>query len=748
MAELLWVLAGLVALLAFTGWLSLRLRLPSAVGYLLVGVMLPRSVTDDRLQQIIHLEEVAHIAVLTLLFFIGLELDLRTLRKVLHDTRVVSVFNILVPVVFIAGFARIFGWALQEAIVLGIALSLSSTIFGERLSSAPGFPNVARQRMLGVLLAEDVAAGALIALIALMAGGNQGGTWLEPVTAIGILVVALAVLAAIALLVVPRFIDAMARIHSLELVILVSGALLLGFSAAADWAGSAELGAFLAGMAAAEAGSRFTIRNALASLKSISLALFFFASGLIVDPYLALQQWPLVLACVGLVVVSKVLVHTPSSMAAGLGLVDSLRVGFAMSPMGEFGLILVSAAVAGGIAHPALSATVTGAIVGLLIVSPLLMKAAPGLAQLAGRTPRGVAAPLQAMVQSMRRRKMAATREKPGRGYARLVAAVMFIVVIFAATVAANNELHNRLPSTNPLLITVGVFASGLALTAPLLYQAFVGYRAIVHSLLAVTDPPRLADRLKIRVADAIAVMAALLLILAVAAALGASWAVLVVSLVVAVVAAVVAWHQLSRLTQTLESSLARVLGSDNDVAPTLLDEALHRYGWDFRVFAITLPPASSLVGQTIAQSRLRKATGATIAVIKRGSQEIVNPGIGERFRTGDTLVLVGDPSQLARAEALLGADEHSLRMAAESRVASVVDAEVEAGSWLLSPEGLREDLEEKTGVIVVGSWHRGAEHPVAWVGSSSVQPGDRLIAIGNPLQLERFRQLLRKVSP
>ncbi|HET6398614.1 MAG TPA: cation:proton antiporter, partial [Candidatus Thermoplasmatota archaeon] len=135
MADLLWVLAGLTALLAATGLLCLRLRLPPALGYLLVGVALPKALTDARLQEIIHLEEVAHVSVLILLFFIGMELDLRTLRKVLRETRVVSIFNILVPALFVTGIARLAGWSLLEAVVLGIALSLSSTIFGERLSA-------------------------------------------------------------------------------------------------------------------------------------------------------------------------------------------------------------------------------------------------------------------------------------------------------------------------------------------------------------------------------------------------------------------------------------------------------------------------------------------------------------------------------------------------------------------------------------------------------------------------------------
>jgi monovalent cation:H+ antiporter-2, CPA2 family len=740
-AELLWVLAGLTALLALTGWVCQRIRLPPALGYLLVGVALPEAVTDARLQEIVHLDEVSHVAVLILLFFIGLELDLRTLRKVLHETRVVSVFNIVVPALLVTGVARLFGWTVQQALVLGIALSLSSTIFGERLSSGRDFPATARRRMFGVLLAEDVAAGALLAMLAVLAGGSTGGDWTEPVMAIGLLLVALVVLAAIALVIVPRVIDSVTSLHSQELTILVSGAMLLLLGAAGDWAGSGELGAFLAGMAAAEAGSRFVVRNALSGLRNISLALFFFASGLIVDPLLALSQWPLVLASAAVVVASKVLVHTPSAMAKGLTLQDSLKVGFAMSTVGEFSLILVTAAAAGGLAHPALSATVTGTIVGLLLLAPVLMLGSRALAASLERFPKPVARPVQAMFQGLRRERPASKKKLRKRDVARNIAAVIVVLVIVLTAIAANGWLPTRFPNVDALYLSSIVFGLALAVGAPFAYQLYRAYRRTMRALLLVPDNPRRADTLKLRAADALVLSMLLMLAVPVAFLSGASGFLIASSLLLATIVAIVGWRHLSRLTHTLEGTVARVLGSDED-APVLLDKAIGIYGWDFRVAAINLPYDSSLVGQTLSDVSLREKTGATVAVIKRGGREIVNPPPTERFRFGDTVILLGDPGQIARAEALLEAGEEPLRMAAESRTATVADIEVEPESWFAQAARTRAEVEQKTGAIILGEWHRGADHPVDWRDDHLPTPGDRIIALGAPLQVSRLKLL------
>ncbi|HLF17059.1 MAG TPA: cation:proton antiporter, partial [Candidatus Thermoplasmatota archaeon] len=156
------------------GWIAHRLGLPPALGYLAVGMAFAPSVDATPDMPTEALSKTAELAVLPLLFFIGLELDLRTLRRVLSETAVASVLNILIPTAAVMAAAFLWGWGTTEALVLGLAVSLSSTIFGERLSGSAGFPREIRQRVLGILIAEDVAAGAILALLAVLGGVGEG----------------------------------------------------------------------------------------------------------------------------------------------------------------------------------------------------------------------------------------------------------------------------------------------------------------------------------------------------------------------------------------------------------------------------------------------------------------------------------------------------------------------------------------------------------------------------------------------
>lgn len=62
----------------------------------------------------------------------------------------------------------------------------------------------------------------------------------------------------------------------------------------------------------------------------------------------------------------------------------------------------------------------------------------------------------------------------------------------------------------------------------------------------------------------------------------------------------------------------------------------------------------SPAVGQTVGELRLRSATGATLVAVRRTGTLQLNPGPDFRFQADDTVVLIGDRSQLNKAMCLL----------------------------------------------------------------------------------------------
>lgn len=738
------VVAALAAALAAAGWLAHRMGMPPALGYLTVGIAISPSLAGQLGIPFDLITDSTHVAVLVLLFFIGLELDLKRLQQIVSSTAGTTVLNILVPIVLVAGLGYAFGWTLVQSIALGITISVSSTIFGERLSVMPGFPQESRRRMLGILLGEDVGAGALLAILVLLGGSAAGAGWLMPLAATGRLLFLLILMTAGALLVVPRMLDTVARTRIPELLVLTGASLVVGFGALGAWAGSAELGAFVAGVAAAEAGSRFALRGSMSPLRDVALAVFFLGSGMVVDARLVADQWVLSVLVAVVFLVGKLVVNIPSSISAGQGPADATRTALGLGTIGEFSLILLAAAQANGVAHPALAGVIVGAMILLLAVTPLLLHAVPLLVRIGNRMPRRVRSVVNLLVLTQRK-KPARTGSTEERQHAMFLLAANLILLLAWSLLAAalGPRIVDRFSPNGGLLVPILVFALAVAVAAPLVQRAYRAYRDLVWLLVGLRPGESTLDgagRVRTRLVDAWVAATTVLLFIPVSLVIPATLPVLLGGILVAGAIILVAWRQLSRFQRALESTVTRVLGHDHETS-LLLDQVLQRYPWGVRFAAGTVAADSPVAGNTLAQARITELTGALVAVLERGGREIVNPIPTTMLQAGDHVVLMGTPDELAKAEALLVAHGEGLRTSAQSKLAQVVEIPVEA-DWPIVGRTLGDlHLREQTGAMVVGVWKAGAVHPEPFRADLVVEPEDHIILLGSPLQVERARQ-------
>ena len=115
------VLAALVCGMAME-----RLRQPALVGYILAGVLLGPSalaVVESREQ----IDVLAELGVLMLLFIVGMELSLRSFRKIWGFALLVTGFQICASVGVMLLLSMAFGWSTGLAVLLGFVVALSST---------------------------------------------------------------------------------------------------------------------------------------------------------------------------------------------------------------------------------------------------------------------------------------------------------------------------------------------------------------------------------------------------------------------------------------------------------------------------------------------------------------------------------------------------------------------------------------------------------------------------------------------
>ncbi len=721
-------------ILAAAGIAAVRVGLPPAIGYLLAG-LIAASTIPGRLP-VHEIEVMAELGVLALLFFIGIELDLKRLRRALRSTAWSIPFDIAVPGLMAASVVRLFGWGFNESLALGMAVSISSTLFGERLTATPGTERGARERVMGVLISEDVAAAGLIATIIVLAGG---GGWTGPVVAIAELLFFLILLTAGALFIVPRILDEVARRHVPEVLALWAAGLAVLMGYLGYLADSAELGALVAGVAAAEAGSRYVVRNTLLGLRDLAAAVFFLSSGLAVQMSAILGVLAICVSIAAVFLVAKQMVHLPAGIISGLNLRGSMQSAVALSSLGEFSLILAAVAANNGVAHPDMQATIIGAMVILLPTAAVLNRSVPALERRFWRLPPRVRRPAMWIGRGVRTR---GKDGEPGRWVAPTRMLVANVVVIagwaaLAAWLAPRIEPHL---SGLPVPATALWFGVATGLAVPFIVGTFRAYRRLVWVLVGWREGEREgAGRVRARLVDAAVTLGFVLVLLAASLRFPQTLPVFLAGAAIAIIVAALAWQQLTRFHGAMEETMGRVLGHDQNSA-ALLDTVLERYPWGVKFVAVIVPPGSPVANQSLLDSRISELSGAMVAVLQRGRREMVSPASSEIIRPGDTLVLLGDAHQLARAEALVVSHGESIRMTAQTHSATVEELEISDRSLWAGKMLHETDIRRTTGTLVVGVWSGEGRHPVPYRPDLTIRPGDRLILLGTPLQIHRAR--------
>lgn len=269
-------LAVVLGLSAILGYIIKSFRLPLLVAYLLAGLLLSLFQIFDvsTSQALTYLPE---IGIAFVLFFVGMELDIKEIKHLGKPIVAASLGQILVST--LAGFliASNLGFSQIESYYLGTGLAFSSTIVVIKLLlEKKDLSSLYGKLSLGILLLEDLVA--VLLLMVMTVGGSFLNTGLQsnlPIVALLIKGTILMVLAlGLSRYVLARIFTAVAG--SAELLFLsavawcfvfVAISLLLGFSVV--------IGAFLAGIALANSPFHYEIQGKVKPLRDFFVTLFF-----------------------------------------------------------------------------------------------------------------------------------------------------------------------------------------------------------------------------------------------------------------------------------------------------------------------------------------------------------------------------------------------------------------------------------------------------------------------------------------
>src|SRR5438034_11782991 len=231
------------------GGLAWLARQPLILGYVAGGLLVSPLTPGPSISDVHTFELFAEIGVVLLMFSLGIEFSLKDLMRVKWVAVLGGPLGIGLSIALGLATAAALGWSLLEGAIVGMVVSVASTMVLARLLLDRGELHSRHGRvMIGITLVEDLAVVVLIVLIPTL-GALNAGRLLAVGRALASAAVILVPFFYLAAKVVPRLLERVARTRNDELFLLVTLALGLGTAALTQAVGlSLALGAFLAGL--------------------------------------------------------------------------------------------------------------------------------------------------------------------------------------------------------------------------------------------------------------------------------------------------------------------------------------------------------------------------------------------------------------------------------------------------------------------------------------------------------------------
>jgi CPA2 family monovalent cation:H+ antiporter-2 len=359
-----------------------RLKQNALLGYLLSGVLLGPS----GLGLVRHVEgvrELAEVGVALLLFTIGLEFSLRRLRELGAVASVGGSAQLLATGVVFALLALAFGRPLPEAVIIGAALSVSSTAVVLRvLVDRSELDSLHGRNAVGILLAQDLAIVPLMLIISAVAEGVDTATALERLAIrVGFVFLLVVVVYFASERLVPPLLSLASGPNNRELPVILAVAVCLGATWASQRLGlSPTLGAFVAGVLLAESPFAEQIRADVGPLRAVFVTMFFASAGMLADLPRG-RGLLLVLVAAAVILLVKALVAGAVIRAFRQPQQVAFATGLALAQIGEFSFVMLQAGSDARAVAPETFQILLSASVLTLLVTPYMMATSSNLCE-------------------------------------------------------------------------------------------------------------------------------------------------------------------------------------------------------------------------------------------------------------------------------------------------------------------------------------------------------------------------------
>lgn len=358
--------AGVVAVPLFK-----RLGLGSVLGYLAAGLALGpfglRVVSDPE-----AVLQAAELGVVMFLFIIGLEMEPTKLWNLRKQIFGLGAIQVVLCGALLTGIGVLLGFTPVVAFVAGMGFVLTSTAIVMQLLAERGeLATPGGQKIVSVLLLEDLAIVPLLAVIAILApsgGAEDGGSrWLA---------VAVALAAVVGIVAVGRWVlnpvfQILADARAREVMTAAALLVVLGAALAMQMTGlSMAMRAFLAGVLLSTSTFRHQLEADVEPFRGLLLGLFFLAVGMSLDLGVVAANWQIIaLSVVGYMVVKGAAIYGIARLLRSSH-AEALERAALMAQGGEFAFVLYTTAASAGIIDGQTNAIFTSTVIISMVLTP------------------------------------------------------------------------------------------------------------------------------------------------------------------------------------------------------------------------------------------------------------------------------------------------------------------------------------------------------------------------------------------
>lgn len=344
------------------------------IGYILTGTVIVYLFDLQAMKDSHDLEMAGEFGIVFLMFTIGLEMSLRTLRSMKKLVFFNGVLQVgLSGILFFLASYYIFGITLDSSIIIGSALALSSTaVVLTYLKQNKGIYAPYGRRAVGILIFQDIAVIPILIMIGFLAsdGDDLQLVLLETIGS-ALLVIGLLFFVGKRLMNWLLHFSAESKVEELFLgsvLVIVVGASLLAHYAGFTY----SLGAFVAGMIIAETRYLHKVEADIAPFKDLLLGVFFVTVGMKIDLIFFYDNFMMI---VGLFV--AILFFKGAVIHAIIGFTSKSVTGFktavTLAQVGEFSFAIFALASANNLLDQEVSQLLVLVVVLSMIATPFML---------------------------------------------------------------------------------------------------------------------------------------------------------------------------------------------------------------------------------------------------------------------------------------------------------------------------------------------------------------------------------------